>query len=106
MLNRTGILWFVTATISVFGTLIISKTIDHNRLLQYLGKISLVILCVHGPIYRGILKLMSLASNIGVDVIRENFVTSIFVVLMTLLMSGTIFEIIIRIAPWMIGRKK
>lgn len=52
-----NVMWFVTAMIGVGSIAILSFVIDKCNLLQYLGQISLVILCIHGPVYRIIVKL-------------------------------------------------
>ena len=51
-----GIMWFVTALIGVAAVILISQLINENRILQYFGRISLIILCIHGPVYRIVVK--------------------------------------------------
>lgn len=102
----TGIMWFVTAFSGVASVGIIAITIERNHVIQYLGGISLIILCVHGPVYRVVIKLMSILLGISTDALRENFLLVMTAVGLVLLICSTIYEFIVRIAPWMIGRKK
>ena len=102
----TGIMWFVTATVGVIGVALISLSINENKILQYLGRNSLVTLCVHGPIYRVILKIISIPFHVSTDTLRENFLLSGVTVVITLIICSVIYEIIDRITPWMIGKKK
>ena len=68
-----GIMWFVTAMIGVAAVILISQLINENRILQYFGRISLIILCIHGPVYRIVVKIVSILLNLGTDAVRENF---------------------------------
>lgn len=47
----TGIMWFVTALNGVAAAILISQFIKENKILQYFGRISLIVLCIHGPVY-------------------------------------------------------
>ena len=42
----TGIMWFVTAFIGVVAVIQISQLVNENKILQYLGRISLIVLCI------------------------------------------------------------
>ena len=68
-----GIMWFVTALIGVAAVILISQLINENRILQYFGRISLIILCIHGPVYRIVVKIVSILLNLGTDAVREIF---------------------------------
>ena len=61
----TGIWWFITATIGSIGLAIISVLINKNKVLEYFGRISLIILCIHGPVYRVVIKLISILAQIS-----------------------------------------
>ena len=103
--NQTsGEMWFVTAFIGTFGVLFLSLAIDKNRLLQYWGRISLVILCIHGPIYRIIVKIISIPLHISTEAVRESFLLSIIVVVVSITICSFIYEVVVRVAPWMIGK--
>lgn len=101
----TGIMWFITAQIGVIGVTISSLIINKNKLLEYLGKISLIILCMHGPIYRIVIKITSVILNINSDIIRTNLFYAVFIVLVTILICSAVYNIVIRTVPWMVGKK-
>ena len=101
----TGIMWLVTALIGVLALILISQLINQNRVLQYLGRISLIILCIHGPVYRIVVKIVSIPLHMGTDAVRENFLLAIIVVAVTMLICSVAYEIVVRIAPWMVGKK-
>ena len=101
----TGIMWFVTALIGVLALILISQLINQNRVLQYLGRISLIILCIHGPVYRVVVKIVSIPLHMGTDAVRGNFLLAMIVVAVTMLICSVAYEIVVRIAPWMVGKK-
>ena len=101
-----GIMWFVTALIGVAAVILISQLINENRILQYFGRISLIILCIHGPVYRIVVKIVSILLNVGTDAVRENFLLAMIVVAITMAICSTAYEVVVRLAPWMVGKKK
>lgn len=103
--KTTGAMWYVTGLLGIFGIVSICLLINHNILLQYLGRISIVILCVHGPIYRIIVKIISILVHMETNGVRENFILSMIVIVVTLAISALIYELMLMIAPWMIGKK-
>ncbi len=102
----TGIMWFVTALIGVASIILISQLINENRILQYFGRISLIALCIHGPVYRVVVKIVSIPLHMGTDAVRENFLLAMLVVVITMSICSVAYEVVIRVAPWMIGKKK
>lgn len=101
-----GVMQFVTALIGIGGVFIVSLTIGKNRILRYLGRISLVILCVHGMVYRALLKLISIFTGISTDAVREKPYWVISVAALTLAVCAGAYEIIVRTVPIMIGKKR
>ena len=100
-----GLMWFVTAIIGVVGVGLMAMLINQNRLLQYLGRISLMVLCIHGPVYRIVVKIVSIPLHMSTDVVRENLLLALIVVAITLAICSIAYEVIIRIAPWMVGKR-
>lgn len=99
-------MWFVTAMIGVTSMILISKLINENRILQYFGRISLIVLCIHGPVYRIVVKIVSIPLHMGTDAVRENFLLAMIVVAVTMLICSVAYEVVVRIAPWMVGKKR
>lgn len=100
----TGIMWFVTAMFGVMGTGLVAMLIKQNRLLQYLGRISLMVLCIHGSVYRIVIKIVSIPLHMSTDAVRENLLLVLIVVTITLVVCSMAYEVIVRIAPWMVGK--
>ncbi|MBU5477739.1 acyltransferase family protein, partial [Eubacterium sp. MSJ-13] len=101
----TGIMWFITALIGVAGMMLFAWIINENRPLQYFGRISLIILCIHGSVYRIVVKVISIPFRMSTDAVRENILLSLFVVTVTMVICSIAYEIVMRIAPWMVGKK-
>lgn len=102
----TGIMWFVTALIGVAGVTTIALLINENKILQYFSHISLIVLCIHGPVYRVVVKLVSISFHMSTDSARANFLIAILVVAITMIICSVIYEVVIRIAPWIVGNRK
>ena len=100
----TGIMWFVTGMIGVSALVLISQLIYKNRILQYFGRISLIILCIHGPVYRIVVKVVSIPLQISTDIVRGNFCLAMVVVAITMIICSVAYEIVMRFAPWMLGK--
>lgn len=101
-----GFMWFVTAFIGVAGVTLIAQLINENKLLQYFGRISLIVLCIHGPVYRIVIKLVSILLHIDTDALRENFLLVMLVIAITMTVCSVVYENVVRVAPWMLGKKE
>ena len=99
-------MWFVTAFIGVVAVILISQLVNENKILQYLGRISLIVLCIHGPVYRIVIKIVSIPLHMGTDVVRENFLLAMVVVVFTMAICSMAYEAVVGVAPWMVGKKK
>ena len=102
----TGFMWFVTAFIGVAAMILISQFVNENRILQYFGRISLMVLCIHGPVYRIVVKIVSVPLHMGTDAVRENVLLAMIVVVATMLICSVVYEVVVRIVPWMVGKKR
>ena len=102
----TGIMWFITAMIGTVAVLILSISINRNCILEYLGKISLTILCTHGPVYRIVAKIIAVMFKLSTDVVRENLLLAIIITAFTLEICVIAQHIISRFIPWIIGQEK
>ena len=101
----TGLMWFVTALIGVTAMILISQIVNENKILQYFGRISLIVLCIHGPVYRIVVKIVSIPLHRGTDAVRGNILLVMIVVTVTMLICSMAYEVVVRIAPWMVGTK-
>ena len=60
----------------------------------------MVILC------GGMLKIVSISLHMGTDVVRENFLLAMVVVVITIGICSMVYAAVVRVAPWMVGKKK
>lgn len=93
----------------IFGFLIIyiiSTSIKQNKILQYLGTNTLIIMGVHEPIKRALIEIIHRILNISIEMLRKNFLGIIFVTIILTLICIPIIFIIKRYLPFLIGRKK
>lgn len=110
-----GIMWFVTASMGIMGFVLLSDEISEwsvspmsvvSSALQYFGRISLIVLCMHGPVYRIVAKVLAIVLRTETDTVRGNFITAMLIVIATMAVCSVGYEIISRICPWMIGRRR
>ncbi len=117
LFNLTSdIFWFITGTIGTVAVGIYSILLSGtgtqslrgvtaiiNNLISFLGRISLVILCVHGPVYRVISKVLSVIIGWETDTVRSDFFFAVVIVIITLAICSIAYMLIDRLLPWMIG---
>lgn len=77
-----------------------------SGVLQWLGRNSLIIMCVHGPINRIVLYAMSVVSQKDVSSIRHSLLMSSCTVLLVMIIIIPIAIVINKHLPWVLGRKK
>lgn len=99
-----GVMWFVTAFVGICAFVLNAQLIYKNKILQYFGRISLMVLCIHGPVYRIVVKIVSIPLHMETDAVRENIFLAMLVVAITMMMCSAVYEIVVRIAPWMVGK--
>lgn len=72
--------------------------------MAYLGRNSLIIMCVHEPLKRIILMVLSKIVSMPTDIIRNEIGMSIVTTLIVIAVCIPIIEIINRKLSWTIGR--
>ncbi len=99
--------YYIVACFGILISVILSKAIEKKEvLLKKMGEISLVILCVHGPIYRVLIKIFSIIANQNMGLIRTNFIYCSIIVLVTLIICDIIYLVIEKIFPILVGKNK
>lgn len=101
-----GAMRYVTGIIGIGGIFIISLIIGKYRPLEYIGRITLVILCVHGTVYRVLLKLISLASGKDTEIVRQAPYYAAIVTAATIAACAGVYELLSRIFPVIIGKPR
>ena len=94
------------ALIGIAGAIALSLALKRSKLLQYLGKITLVILCIHGPIYRVLLKVLSVSVGMDTALLRKNFLMSLCVTAAVCVVCAIAYQVLEKITPWMIGHSR
>lgn len=72
--------------------------------ISYLGKNSLIIMCIHEPIKRVLLVVLSKVSSLPIEELRGNILLSIICVCLLLLICVPIVNVINKKIAWMIGK--
>lgn len=52
------------------------------------------------------MKIVSIPLHMGTDAVRENFLLAMIVVAATMCICSVAYEVAVRIAPWMIGKRR
>ena len=68
--------------------------------------ITLMSLCLQCPLARIVVKIVSILLNVGTDAVRENFLLAMVLGAITMAICSTAYEVVVRLAPWMVGKKK
>lgn len=104
-------MFFVMAFMGVAASVIISLMIDEStaakplsNLLQYCGRISLTILCIHYPVIGVMKKIFALALHTSEDNVRSSILLSLIITVTALSFCVVAHEVIVRVAPWMVGK--
>ena len=101
--------YFFTYIASISGCLviyIISNIINKNRMLQFLGRNTLIIMCIHEPIKRILIEVIHKVTNIPTELLRNNIFGVIFITLILLIVLLPCIYIINRYFPILIGKSK
>lgn len=76
-----------------------------NKPLLWLGRNSLLVMCLHEPIKRIVIKVFAIALHGEADVIRQSLSISILIAITVLLVCYPLAYLISRKMAWMIGKK-
>lgn len=99
------VLYLVIAAVGVLAFMTASLLIQKAHWLECLGRSSLTILCLHGPVYRVIVKILSMVLSTSTDAVRMNALFAILCSAVTLGICFLCHFVIARILPWMVGQK-
>lgn len=84
-IDKATINYIAIALIGIVFYMTLSLLIKKSRILEYLGKNSLIILGFHEPLYRALIGAISKILNINVDILRTNAIYCILIALICLL---------------------
>ncbi len=103
--NPFYVLSFLIAICGFISVYLIAFFIKSNLILSWLGRNSLIIMLIHEPIKRIVLKIYSVILDMPIDVIRGSITKCLIMTILTLLIVGFLVYIIKHYAPWLLGRK-
>lgn len=101
-----GIMWFVMVIVGEAGVGVTAMLINQSSLLQYSRRFLLITLCIHGSVYRIVVKIVSVPLHMSTDIVRESILLALIVAAITLVTCSVAYRAIARITPWMIGKIK
>lgn len=101
-----GVMKYVTALAGIMAFLLIAMMTERVKLFVYVGRITLVTLCIHGPVYRVLIKLISIPMNCTTDEVRSNILPVLLITVVTTAICAAVYELLKRFVPWIIGVKR
>ena len=106
--GETGFMWFVCGLLGTAGCALLSFAFDRAepiaRPASRIAMTAIVTLCVHGPVYRILIRLLSIAMKTDTASVRASFLLCCLVLVATLLICMLLYRLIVRFAPWVIGK--
>lgn len=90
------------ASMAICSRILVGK--DHG-ILQWLGRNSLAVMCIHEPLKRILLKISAVISNIEIGDIRQSVVLSVLVTVLVIATCLPIVMLMRRYTPLFIGMK-
>lgn len=101
-------LFYLMAVLGSVVVMAVCRLIEYNERgwMQYCGKNSLIIMCVHEPIKRILIQVMSMATGVETTAIRQSIWVSVLIVVVIALICLPIIHIVNRYIPFLIGKTK
>lgn len=96
--NHISVNSVITSTISTLSFLYLCRYIKRLPYISYLGKYSIILLCVHHMIYRPVKVLLQ---TTGIEIINNEY----SVAMVTLILSTLCIPICIKYIPWFVAQK-
>lgn len=84
--------WFITAGVGCAACAMLAIILRDNRLLEYYGRNSMLVLCIHGAVYRVLVQLTVMATGKDMDELRSGYLYSLLIVIVTLGICALICE--------------
>ena len=97
------VLFTVAAISGSLFIIIVSQIVTKNKLLEFFGMNSLIIMCIHEPIRRIVIKILSVLAKIDVTVIRNNIGWSLLCMCIVAVIVSPMSIFISSRMKWMLG---
>lgn len=101
-------IFYLMALLGSGVVMALCRLIEHceHGWMQYCGRNSLIIMCVHEPIKRILIQILSMATGMETTALRQNFWVSVIIVILIALICIPICHVVNNYLPFMIGKKK
>ena len=93
--------YFITALICVSAVFVLSTLLTSQKWLSWLGRNTLVIMCLHEPLKRIVIQIFAIATHQNTD---ESTILSILVTAVVILVLVPVCKLISKRLPWILGR--
>lgn len=100
---------YLTALIGSVATLSLCKLLVGTKIEQpllFLGKNSLLIMCLHEPIKRIVIKVMAVVAGMETDILRQDLFVSIAVILIVIALLLPCIYAVNKWMPWCVGKQR
>ena len=96
--------FFALAFVCVTAVYILSTMLTSQKWLSWLGRNTLVIMCLHEPLKRIVIKVFSTLTHQSTDELRESVILSILVTAVVILALVPVCKLINKRMQWILGR--
>lgn len=98
------LLYYLLSLIGIFLLVIISKGLEQNRILTYLGRATLSIMIFHDPLKRVVLFGVSKIINVRIEQIRDSSFLTIIISCVIIILILPVKSILEKYMPWSLGK--
>lgn len=96
--NVGGIESYLLAAVSVMSIIFLSKAINYIPFVSYLGRYSIIVLCIHHMVYRPLKVILALP--------QLEWANNVYILaILTLLITAAFIPLCIRLIPWFVAQK-
>lgn len=91
-------IYLLASVVGSFFVYSLSQVIRKNRILEYIGRYSIIILCTHKQIKRAVIQVLSIVCHVPGEKLRNDIAIGLAIAVVVLLIEVVVIEIIKRIA--------
>lgn len=96
---------YIVGILGILFVMTLSYFLDNkDKILEKIGKCTLIILCIHGPIYRILIKVFSIIVKNSTDVIRQNIIYALIITFVDIAICYYVYKFLCKYIPWSVGK--
>lgn len=104
--NKFG-LEYIVGILGITFVITVSYLLNNkDKILGKIGKCTLIILCIHGPIYRILIKICSIVVKRSTDIVRQNILYALIITFVDIAICYCIYKFLDKYLPWSVGKGK